>query len=165
MKITLSRNDLLQAASRCQSVVEKRHTVPILANLLLKAEGDRLIMTATDLEVGLRGIARADVAQAGSATAPARKLFEIVKELDPELDVTLIAEEHHLLIQSGRARFKLAALDPAEHPGLGTIEEGGRIRIAADELARMIAATSFAMSTDETRKYLTGTLFEVLDSG
>ncbi len=165
MKITLSRNDLLQATSRCQSVVEKRHTVPILANLLLQAEGDRLVVTATDLEVGLRGIAPAKVTLAGSATAPARKLFDIVKELDPEQDVTLTTEGEHLLVQSGRARFRLAALDPAEHPGLGAIEDGVRVRIAADELARMIAATSFAMSTDETRKYLTGTLFEILDTG
>ncbi|MDX8401986.1 MAG: DNA polymerase III subunit beta [Mariprofundaceae bacterium] len=165
MKITLSRNDLLQATGRCQSVVEKRHTVPILANLLMRAEDNRLVVTATDLEVGLQGVAEARVEQAGETTAPARKLFDIVKELDPEQDVNLSTDGDHLMIQSGRARFKLAALDASEHPGLGRIEEGISIRIGAETLAEMISATAFAMSTDETRRYLTGTLFEILDSG
>ncbi|MFQ5344994.1 MAG: DNA polymerase III subunit beta [Mariprofundus sp.] len=161
MKITLSRTSLLQAVQRCQSIVEKRHTIPILANLLLKAENDRLLITATDLEVGLHSQTEARVEQVGSITVSARKLFDIIKELDPELDVSIETGDHFVAIRSGRSRFRVASLSADEYPSMTEETSEVSITVPGSTLADMVAATSFAMSTDETRKYLTGTLFEV----
>ncbi len=163
MNITLSRASLLQAVQRCQSIVEKRHTVPILANILLKADQHTLEVTATDLEVGIRSQAAASVKEAGEITVSARKLFDIIKELDPEQDVTLETGDHFLAIRSGRSRFRLSTLPASDYPSLSLEEDSAAIRLPAAQLSDMIAATSFAMSNDETRKYLTGTLFEVDD--
>lgn len=161
MKITLSRASLLQAVQRCQSVVERRHTIPILANLLLQTKGDSLHVTATDLEVGIRSQVPAEVQSAGAVTVSARKLFDIIKELNPEQDVTLESGDGFVSIVSGRSRFRLSSLAAAEYPDLKDEEDGSSLNLPGAALAEMIAATSFAMSTDETRKYLTGTLFEL----
>jgi DNA polymerase-3 subunit beta len=163
MKITLSRASLLQAIQRCQSIVEKRHTIPILANVLLQASDNILLVTATDLEVGLRSRADALVEEPGSITVSAAKLFSIIKELDPDQDVTMKTGDGFVAIRSGRSRFRVATLAADEYPGLSEEASESSISVSGSTLADMIAATSFAMSTDETRKYLTGTLFEVDD--
>ncbi|NWF36976.1 DNA polymerase III subunit beta [Mariprofundus sp. KV] len=161
MNITLSRASLLQAVQRCQSIVEKRHTIPILANILLQAENDTLHITATDLEVGIRSQAPATVSKEGSITVSARKLFDIIKELDADQDVTLESGETFVSIRSGRSRFRLASLAAGEYPALKEEQGGSAITLSGSTLSDMVAATAFAMSTDETRKYLTGSLFEV----
>jgi len=161
MNITLSRASLLQVVQRCQSIVEKRHTVPILANILLKADPQTLAVTATDLEVGIRSQAEASVKTPGTVTVSARKLFDIIKELDPEQDVNLESGDNFLEIHSGRSRFRLSTLAASEYPAVSEEDGSASIGIQASQLSEMIAATSFAMSNDETRKYLTGTLFEV----
>ncbi len=161
MNITLSRASLLQAIQRCQSIVEKRHTIPILANVLLQAEDNMLMITATDLEVGLRSRAEALVEQSGSITVSAVKLFNIIKELDADQDVNMESGDGFVSIRSGRSRFRVASLSADEYPGLTEETSETSITVSGATLADMIAATSFAMSTDETRKYLTGTLFEV----
>jgi DNA polymerase-3 subunit beta len=161
MKVTLSRASLLQAVQRCQSIVEKRHTIPILANILLQGKDNILHITATDLEVGIRSQAPANIQEAGAITVSARKLFDIIKELDPEQDVSLESGDAFISIRSGRSRFRLSSLAAAEYPGLSEEEDCALLSLSASVLADMIAATSFAMSNDETRKYLTGTLFEI----
>jgi len=163
MKITLSRASLLQAVQRCQSIVEKRHTIPILANILLQAENNRLLITATDLEVGLRSQADALIEDSGSVTVSASNLFNIIKELDPEQDVRLESGDGFVSIRSGRSRFRVASLSADEFPSLHEESNESPIVVSGATIADMVAATSFAMSTDETRKYLTGTLFEVDD--
>ena len=161
MHLTLPRQLILQTVQRCQSIVEKRHTVPILSNILLHAEGDNLIATATDLEVGIRTRTAATVKTGGSVTVSARKLFEIIKELDADKDVEFVTEEAFLSIRSGSSKFRLATLPADDYPSLPEDSDGVKIVLEGPDLADMIAATSFAMSSDETRKYLTGTLFEV----
>jgi DNA polymerase-3 subunit beta len=161
MKVTLSRASLLQAVQRCQSIVEKRHTIPILANVLLQAENDILQITATDLEVSIRSQAKANIQVSGAVTVSARKLFDIIKELDPEQDVSLESGNAFVSIRSGRSRFRLSSLSAAEFPAVSEEENCALLNISASILADMIAATGFAMSNDETRKYLTGTLFEI----
>jgi len=161
MKITLSRASLLQAVQRCQSIVEKRHTIPILANILLQAEGDILHITATDLEVGIRSQVSADVQVSGAVTVSARKLFDIIKELDVEQNVSLESSDTFVSIRSGCSRFRLSSLAAVEFPSLSEEENSVSLNLSAAALADMIATTSFAMSSDETRKYLTGTLFEI----
>lgn len=165
MNITLSRTSLLQAIQRCQSIVEKRHTIPILANVLLQAEHNMLVVTATDLEVGLRSSTEALVEEAGSVTVSAAKLFSMIKELDPDRDVTIESGNGFVLIRSGRSRFRLASLAADSYPGITEESCESSIVVSGSTLADMIGSTAFAMSTDETRKYLTGTLFEVDDEG
>lgn len=161
MKVTLSRASLLQTVQRCQSIVERRHTIPILANILLQAKDDTLHITATDLEVGIRSQTPAKIQTPGAITVSARKLFDIIKELDPEQDVSLESGEAFVSIRSGRSRFRLSSLAATEFPNLSEEENCASLNLSSSVLADMIAATCFAMSNDETRKYLTGTLFEV----
>ncbi len=161
MKVTLSRASLLQAIQHCQNIVEKRHTIPILANVLLQAKDNILQITATDLEVGIRSRAEASIQVSGAVTVSARKLFDIIKELDPEQDVSLESGDAFVSIRSGRSRFRLSSLSADEFPSITEEENCALLNLSASVLADMIAATSFAMSNDETRKYLTGTLFEI----
>ena len=161
MHITLTRMDMLQAVQRCQNIVERRHTVPILSNILLKAEDSKLMMTATDLEVGIRTQSPATIHQTGQTTVSSRKLFEVLKELDGNTDIDMELDDAFLKIKSGRSRFRLATMPADDFPDIQDDEKSSSIHIDGGDLAGMIAATSFAMSNDETRKYLTGTLFEV----
>ena len=165
MHITVSRNNILGAVQRCQNVVERRHTVPILSNILLRASDDGLTASATDLEVGIRARVDASVQEAGGTTVAARKLFDVLKELDADADVELKTEDGFLRIASGRSRFKLATMAPDDFPDVQEESGGVAVRLDGADLAAMIASTSFAMSTDETRKYLTGTLFELDGDG
>ncbi|MDQ6998559.1 MAG: DNA polymerase III subunit beta [Mariprofundus sp.] len=161
MHLTITRASLLQSVQHCQSIVERRHTIPILANLLLEAKDNLLSITATDLEVGLRSQSTADVKTEGSITVSARKLFEIIKELDLEEDVSLETGDGFIAIRSGRSRFRVASLAAGEFPSISEESNEASISLSSDTMRDMISATSFAMSTDETRKYLTGTLFEI----
>ncbi len=165
MHITVSRNNILSAVQRCQNIVERRHTIPILSNLLLRANDGFLTVTATDLEAGIRACVEATVTEPGAVTVSARKLFEVIKELDADADVDLRLDAEFLHIASGRARFRLVTMPADEFPDLQEDEDGASIRLDGASLAAMIASTSFAMSTDETRKYLTGTLFELDGEG
>ncbi|MDQ6992939.1 MAG: DNA polymerase III subunit beta [Mariprofundus sp.] len=161
MKVTLSRTPLLQLVQRCQSIVEKRHTIPILANVLIETNEDSLRMTATDLEVGICSRIEGTVKESGSITVSAKKLFDIIKELDQNLDVSLTTGDGFIMIASGRSRFKVITQSAEAYPAMTDQENATSVILPATALAEMIGATSFAMSTDETRKYLTGTLFEL----
>lgn len=161
MHVSLSRQDMLQAVQRCQNIVERRHTIPILSNILLRAEDDALHFSATDLEVGIRTRCRASVKQSGSLTVSARKLFDVIRELDAQTDIELDLAEGFVTLKSGRSRFRLATLASDEFPDMQQDEAGVGVELDGSDLASMLAATSFAMSNDETRKYLTGTLFEL----
>jgi DNA polymerase III subunit beta len=165
MHVTLSRQDMLQAVQRCQNIVERRHTIPILSNILLQAKDDALHFSATDLEVGIRTRSSAKIEDGGSLTVSARKLFDVIKELDADTDIELETADGFVMLKSGRSRFRLTTLAAEEFPDIQQEEKGTTIDIDGADLASMIAATNFAMSTDETRKYLTGTLFEVDKQG
>jgi len=165
MHVTMTRQALLQSVQRCQNIVERRHTVPILSNVLLEAREGKLHVTATDLEVGLRTQAAATVEAPGATTVAARKLFEVLRELGEDADVELHTEGAFLHLRSGRAKFRLAAMDAEKFPSVEAEPDAAELRIDGADLARMIACTGFAMSHDETRKYLTGTLFDLHDSG
>ncbi len=161
MKITLQRNPLLQAIQRCQSVVEKRHTIPILANVLLEADQESLRITANDMEVGIRSEVPAHVEQHGTLTVSARKLFDILRNLDADQDIHIDSEGEYVSLQAGSFKTRLVTMPADEFPALKEDDGHASIRLTGVHLAEMIAATGFAMSTDETRKYLTGTLFEL----
>ena len=161
MHIKISRTDLFHQIQRCQNIVEKRNTNPILSNILFETLAQTLKLTATDLQATYSSTQNADVIEQGKFTVEAKKVFEIVRELDPENPVELLTKDSFLEILSGGVKFRLATKSADEFPSEPSDETDLSIELSGNELARMIASTSFAMSNDETRKYLTGSLFEV----
>ncbi len=161
MHVNISRTALFHQIQRCQNIVEKRNTNPILANILFDANHQSLKLTATDLQSTFSSTQDAEVLQPGALTVEAKKIFEIVRELNPESPVELKTDGNFLSIVSGGVKFRLATKPADEFPSEPADETDLSIDIQASELVRMINSTSFAMSNDETRKYLTGSLFEV----
>ena len=168
MQLSIARAELQRGLARIQSIVEKRNSMPILANTLLTATKKgtpQLEIAATDLDLGVRGIHPADVAKAGGITVSARKLFEIVREL-PEEPVSLAAHaDSYLELRCGRSRFRLAGTAAEEFPTLPSLQPGTVSRLPAAVLSDMIERTMYAASTDETRYNLNGVYFELLDDG
>ncbi len=167
MKLSLSKADLQRGLGRIQAIVEKRNSMPILANALLSAtkEPGQLEVAATDLEVGVRGIHEAKVSKAGSLTVSARKLFEIVRELPDETVQLAATDNSYLEVQCARSRFTLAGTTAEEFPSLPELAPGRLARLQAAVLSTMIERTMYAASTDETRYNLNGVFFEVLEEG
>lgn len=163
MKLEIERADLQRGLARLQAIVEKRNSMPILANVLLTADKEKgtLELAATDLEVGVRGVHPAKVQKGGSLTASARKLFDIVKEL-PDEPVQLTATSNaYLELRCGRARFSLAGTDAEEYPDLPEFSPEKLVRLQAAVLSQMVERTMYAASVDETRYNLNGVHFEV----
>ncbi len=161
MEFRITRSELLRALTRIQAIVEKRNTMPILANTLIEAEGDKVFISATDLDVGIRGAYGATVASKGSITVSARKLYEITRELPEEETITFRTEENDRVgISCGKIDYKLVGLPPEEYPGLPKGEEKNLAEIQASTLLDMISKTLYAVSTDETRYNLNGLYVE-----
>ncbi len=167
MKLSIPKNALQRGLARIQSIVEKRNTMPILANVHLAAEGDEaagvLQLAATDLEVGLRSSYPAAVAEPGSVTASARKLYEIVRELPDESVQIEVSTNAYLSIHCARAEFTLAGNLADEYPTLPTASPEHMTTIQAVVLGEMIERTIYAASADETRYNLNGVYFEYLE--
>lgn len=164
MQFTVEKTTLLNALAKVQSVVERRNTLPILANVLLDTEGGELELTATDLEVGLRGAYPAQVKKAGRITLHARKLFDIVREM-PEGPITLkLKDGGWAEVSGGKARFSLVGLDAEKFPPLPIPEDLRAFKIPGAALAELIDRTAFCASTDEGRVNLNGCLLEKADS-
>ncbi len=158
MKLVIERGELLRALGHVTSVVERRTTIPILSNVLLKATAQGLQMKATDLEREVSDQAPADVSQPGAVTVPAHVLHDIVRKLPDgaEVEIKRDAEKERLTITSGQSRFALQTLAPEDFPDLAAGEFGHTFEIAAKDLRRLIDKTRFAISTEETRYYLNG---------
>ncbi len=167
MKLNINKSEFSKALVRVQSIVEKRNSMPILANALLEAsktpEGGSLRVSATDLEVGLTGLHPAKVATAGSVTVAARKLHEIVRELPEETISLETTSNSYLEIRCGRSRFVLAGAAGEEYPTLPSVDVDGGVSIQAAVLSSMIDRTMYAASADEARYNLNGVFLEVLE--
>jgi DNA polymerase-3 subunit beta len=162
MKLSISRDQLLKPLQQVSGVVEKRQTLPVLANVLMVVNAGKLALTGTDLEVEL--IARTDLAGEfgdGEITVPARKLLDICKALPAGAEIELKQEGQKLLLKSSKSRFTLVTLPANEFPNL---EEGvGAFSFSINQkaLKKLIDKTSFAMAQQDVRYYLNGMLFEV----
>src|SRR4051794_22381327 len=158
MKLTIERAALLKALGHVQSAVERRNTIPILSNVLLSAERDRLTFSATDLDLEIIDQAFAQVDQPGQITAPAHTLYEIVRKLPDGADValTFTGEDPRLMVQAGRSRFSLPVLPAGDFPVMSSDGLGGRLTVDVNDLIRLIDKTRFAISAEETRYYLNG---------
>jgi DNA polymerase-3 subunit beta len=158
MEITVSKSDLLKELTATQGVVERKTTIPILSNFLFEAAGDRLTITATDLDLSLRTSCPAKVKKEGSCTIPARKLHDYVKLL-PEGDITIkLLENHWVNIRLGRSNTKMVGMARANFPALPVFPTGTSYQLPAHVLRTMIAKTIFAISNEESRYTLNGAL-------
>ncbi len=158
MEITVSKYDLLKELTATQGVVERKTTIPILSNFLFEAAGDKLSITATDLDLSLRTSCPAKVKKEGSCTVPARKLYDYVKLL-PDGDITVkLLENHWVNIRSGRSNTKMVGMARSNFPSLPTFPTTGLVKIPAAALRTMISKTIFAISNEESRYTLNGAL-------
>ncbi|MDX1625416.1 MAG: DNA polymerase III subunit beta [Wenzhouxiangellaceae bacterium] len=163
MKFSIQREALLVPISQVVGVVERRQTLPVLANFLLEADDDTLRVTGSDMEVEMVGTASADVAQSGAITVPARKLVDICKAL-PEgvrIDVQLNGEK--LAVHAGRSKFTLATLPATEFPSSEAGGDADELEVPEERLAWLIDKTAFAMAHQDVRHYLNGLLLEFRD--
>lgn len=158
MKLTIERAALLKALGHVQAVVERRNTIPILSNVLINASGGHARLTATDLDMEIVEETEARIEREGVVTAPAHTLYEIARKLPEGADVTmeLGGDDPRLQILAGRSRFNLPALPPGDFPVMPSEDLATHFRMDADDLARLIDKTRFAISTEETRYYLNG---------
>jgi DNA polymerase-3 subunit beta len=164
MKFTVTRDALLKPLNLVAGVVERRQTLPILANVLIGVEGNLLSLTGTDLEVELLGKVSLDGATVdGDITVPARKLLDIVKSLPDDSVISVEVEDQRAIIKSGRSRFTLSTLPASEFPNV----EQGSASLEFDVLQRnlktLIDKTAFAMAQQDVRYYLNGMLWEIKD--
>ncbi|MFA7263822.1 MAG: DNA polymerase III subunit beta [Caulobacter sp.] len=158
MKLTIERAALLKALGHVQSVVERRNTIPILSNVLLTAEHERVGFSATDLDMEIIDGGPAQVDAPGQITAPAHTLYEIVRKLPEGSDVslTLSGDDPRLQVAAGRSKFNLPVLPAGDFPVMSSDGLSARIPVDANDLMRLIDKTRFAISTEETRYYLNG---------
>lgn len=158
MKVTLERAALLKSLGHVHRVVERRNTIPILANVLLQAGNGRLLLKATDLDLEVTESVAADIGQPGATTLPAHVLYEIVRKLPEGAQLSLEAsgDAGQLLLRSGRSRFTLQSLPESDFPDLNAGDLSHRFSLAAGDLKKLIDKTQFAISTEETRYYLNG---------
>src|SRR4051812_13782303 len=156
MKITIERAALLRSLGHVQSVVERRNTIPILSNVLLKAEKGDLSLPATDMDLEIVESVPAEVARGGSATAPAHTLYDIARKLPDGSQVELDLSGETLTLRSGRSQFRLGALPVEDFPQMSGGDVSHRFELSAGALKMLIDRTKFAISTEETRYYLNG---------
>jgi len=158
MEITVSKFELLRELTATQGVVERKTTIPILSNYLFEAGGDKLSLTATDLDLSLRTSCNAKVKKEGSCTIPARKLHDYVKLL-PDADITIkLLENHWVSIRCGRSNTKMVGMARSNFPGLPPFPNAGVVNVPAQALRGMIAKTGFAIANEESRYTLNGAL-------
>ena len=163
MKLTIERAALLKALSHVQSVVERRTTIPILSNVLLRAEGagsgpGKLALSTTDMDLEIVERVPGRIEREGRTTAPAHTLYDIVRKLrdGAQVELETLGERNEMVLRSGRSTFTLACLPPEDYPVMSAGELPHHFSLSAAELRSLIDRTRFAISTEETRYYLNG---------
>jgi len=165
METKAKRGDLLATLYWTQSIVERRNTMPILANVLIECQRGEIRLTATDLEVGVRGHVDGEVAKEGTVTVNAKKLYEIIREVPNEQVQLKRLENDWVEIKSGKSVFKIVGMDAREFPQFPKIDSKGLSTTPASTIREMIERTIFSVSTDETRYSLNGVFVEESEGG
>jgi DNA polymerase-3 subunit beta len=167
MRVTIERSAFLRSLNHVQSVVERRNTIPILSNVLIRAGKGELRLTATDLDIEVVETLSADIAREGASTAPAHILYDIVRKLPDgaQLQMEQGNDEGRLVVLAGRSRFSLQALPSQDFPDLAAGEMSHSFSIPASDLKTLIEKTRFAISTEETRYYLNGIYLHEVTAG
>lgn len=166
MKLTIEPSSLLRCINHVQNVVERRNTIPILSNVRMEAKDGVLSLATTDMDMEINESVAAQVKTAGSTTAPAHMLHDIVRKLPEGSDVQLELNKEgtQMTVKAGRSQFKLSCLPTSDFPEIGTGEFQSEFAIPAAELRALIDRTKFAMSTEETRYYLNGIYVHAADT-
>jgi len=165
MDLRVEKNELQQGLYLTQGVVEKRNTLPILANVLIESTATEIVLTATDLEIGVRKTCKGKVTRPGSVTLNARKLYEIVRELPADDLVLRSGDSGSVEVIGGKSRYRMVSMDPKEFPSIPAstpVAKKGAVvmTLGVGVLEEMIEKTLFAVSTDETRLSLGGVFIE-----
>ncbi len=160
MKIIAKREAILGPLQSVIGVVERRQTMPILANVLLSAKGGRLSVTATDLEVELVASSEVDVQRAGDVTVPGRKLLDICRALPDGVEITLTLEGERMLVRARKSRFTLSTLPASEFPTVDEIDAQQTLKLPQKDFKRLLEKTHFSMAQQDVRYYLNGMLLE-----
>jgi DNA polymerase III subunit beta len=161
MKLTAEREKLLTPLQAVIGVVERRQTMPVLANVLLGVAQGKLSIAATDLEVELVAATEVSVQQPGDITVPGRKFLDILRALPDKSTVSISAEGDKAIIKAGRSRFSLSTLPAAEFPVIDDINAQQTVQLPRKELARLLEKTHFSMAQQDVRYYLNGMLLEI----
>ena len=156
MNLTIAKEQLINGLQAVQNIVGVRTTLPILSNVLIRAEGDRVEFTATDLDVTVACAVEAKIKKGGSTTVPVKKLFGIVRELNnPEIDIE-VDDKNTCSVRSGASFYKINGLSAEEFPPLPKFKEDKKVVLPQEKIRGMLKKTSFAISTDESRYVLNG---------
>ncbi len=161
MKFQIQREDLLIPLQKIIGAVEKRQTMPALANILVKADKEKISLTATDLEIELVTTLNIVADEGGETTLPARKLLDICKALPDESSISVSINTNKAMIKSGRSRFSLSTLPAGDFPVLDSINTVAEFDLPQSTLKELIDKTAFAMALQDVRYYLNGLLLEV----
>src|SRR5436190_7128782 len=158
MKVTVERAQLLKSLGHVHRVVERRNTIPILGNVLIRAENAKLSLKATDLDLEVTETLAAETATGGSTTVPAHMFYDIVRKLPDGAQIVLEGDGDRsvLAIRAGRSRFTLQTLPEADYPDLAAGDMTHSFALGAIDMKKLIDKTQFAISTEETRYYLNG---------
>jgi DNA polymerase-3 subunit beta len=156
MKISVQRDTLAPALAALSRVVERRNTIPALSNILLRAEGGRLTLRATDLDIQAETSLACEVAEAGAITLPAHTLSDIVRKLPAEAAISFELAGERMALRAGRSRFTVQTLPESDFPDITIGEFSHRFALPAKEFAAALSQVEFAISTEETRYYLNG---------
>lgn len=164
MKLKVTREALLRPLQIVNGVVERRQTLPILSNLLVKAESQQLTLVGTDLEVEMVAFLDLVSEEPGEATLPARKVLDICRTLPEGADITLITEGDKATVRSGKSRFRLSTLPVGDFPSLDDMAVLREVKVSESDLKRLIERTHFAMAQQDVRYYLNGLMLEIRDT-
>src|SRR6202162_728075 len=158
MELVVRKNDLLRELQLFQGIVERKNTIPILANVLMEAKGEEVRFLASDLEVGLRSKCAASVAKAGSITIPAKKFYEIIKSL-PETDIRIAEDKGGVKVAADRFDARMQTLPREDFPTLPESSGAPTASLGRAALKEMVAKTAFAITGEDTRYFLNGAQF------
>ena len=164
MELVVRKNDLLRELQLFQGIVERKNTIPILANVLMEAKGDQVSFLATDLEVGLRSRCSASVAKGGALTLPAKKFYEIVKSL-PETDIRIAEDKGGVKVAADRFDSRMQTLPREDFPTLPEAGSTPTATLSRASLREMVSKTQFAITGEDTRYFLNGALFVLRPDG
>ena len=162
MKFKISRSDFFRTLSHLQGIVDKKNSLPILANILIEAQDNNLILSSTDMDISLVEQIKCNVMENGSTTINSQIIYDIVRKLDDNSDIEIISNNGKLLtLRSVGSRFSLACLPKEDYPLINNDNQNSDIKINSKTLYKLIDKTKFAISNEETRYFLNGLYFNV----
>jgi len=161
MKFSMTKSDLSELMGQIQSVVPSKPALPILSNVLIEASDEGLILTATDLTVGVRCFIKAPIQEGGSTTIPSRRFFQLIREITSSNIELSVGESNVCEVKAASSRFKINGMNKSDFPLLPNLDEAEKVMLPIEAFKKMLSKTSFAASKDENRYLMTGVLLKI----